>query len=218
MLWRLRDRFPAGRLFALYLVLAGTERFLVEFIRRNDDVALGLTQAQLISVAMVIAGAAWLAFTRRRAGTPAAARSLEDAVQPAAVERDHGAGQVGGPIGAEEGDEVAVFVRRPSLPAGTAVLACSSAASSEPLASARRSVANIPVATVLTVIPSPATSVASVFSIPTAAIRWELESASPGIGSRVEVEPTLTIRPQPRSRMPGTTAEASTSGASTSER
>ena len=63
VLWRLRDRFTGGRLFALYLVLAGTERFLVEFIRRNDDVALGLTQAQLISVAMVIAGAAWLACT-----------------------------------------------------------------------------------------------------------------------------------------------------------
>ena len=53
VLWRLRDRFRPGLLFALYLVLAGTERFLVEFIRRNDDVALGLTQAQLISVAMI---------------------------------------------------------------------------------------------------------------------------------------------------------------------
>ena len=34
---------PPGGLFALYLVLAGVERFLVEFVRRNDDVALGLT-------------------------------------------------------------------------------------------------------------------------------------------------------------------------------
>ena len=47
VLWRLRDRFRPGLLFALYLVLAGAERFLVEFVRRNDDVALGLTQAQL---------------------------------------------------------------------------------------------------------------------------------------------------------------------------
>ena len=39
LLWRLRDRFQPGVLFALYLVLAGAERFLVEFIRRNDDVA-----------------------------------------------------------------------------------------------------------------------------------------------------------------------------------
>jgi phosphatidylglycerol:prolipoprotein diacylglycerol transferase len=62
-LWRLRDRLTGGRLFALYLVLAGVERFLVEFIRRNEDVAVGLTQAQLLSVAMVLAGAAlWMAW------------------------------------------------------------------------------------------------------------------------------------------------------------
>jgi phosphatidylglycerol:prolipoprotein diacylglycerol transferase len=66
VLWRLRDRLTGGRLFALYLVLAGTERFLVEFIRRNDDVALGLTEPQLISVAMVVAGAAFLLWARRR--------------------------------------------------------------------------------------------------------------------------------------------------------
>src|ERR671919_582650 len=61
LLWRLRDRLTNGLLFALYLLLAGAERLLVEFIRRNDDVALGLTQAQLISVGMMIAGAVWLA-------------------------------------------------------------------------------------------------------------------------------------------------------------
>src|SRR5262249_37150237 len=33
VLWRLRDRLTNGLLFALYLVLAGAERFLVEFIR-----------------------------------------------------------------------------------------------------------------------------------------------------------------------------------------
>ena len=60
VLWRLRSAFQPGLLFALYLVLAGLERFLVEFIRRNDDVAIGLTQAQLLSLAMVIAGGAWL--------------------------------------------------------------------------------------------------------------------------------------------------------------
>src|SRR3954469_375178 len=67
VLWRLRDRFTNGTLFALYRLLAGTERFLVEFIRRNDDVALGLTQAQLISVAMMIAGGVWLLVAFRRA-------------------------------------------------------------------------------------------------------------------------------------------------------
>jgi len=65
-LWRLRTRFQPGLLFALYLVLAGAERFLVEFIRRNDDVALGLTQAQLLSVAMIVAGGAWIVVKARR--------------------------------------------------------------------------------------------------------------------------------------------------------
>jgi len=57
-LWSLRDRLTGGRLFALYLVLAGVERFLVEFIRRNDDVALGLTVPQLFSLAMIAGGIA----------------------------------------------------------------------------------------------------------------------------------------------------------------
>jgi phosphatidylglycerol:prolipoprotein diacylglycerol transferase len=73
VLWRLRDRLTGGRLFALYLVLAGVERLLVEFIRRNEDVALGLTQAQLISVAMILAGAIWLAAKRTSAPPPAPA-------------------------------------------------------------------------------------------------------------------------------------------------
>lgn len=66
VLWRLRFSFRPGLLFALYLVLAGVERFLVEFIRRNDEVVLGLTQAQLLSLAMIVAGGAWLAVKANR--------------------------------------------------------------------------------------------------------------------------------------------------------
>ena len=73
LLWRLRDRLTNGLLFALYLLLAGTERFLVEFIRRNDDVALGLTQAQLTSVVMMIVGGVWLLLAYRHAPRPAPA-------------------------------------------------------------------------------------------------------------------------------------------------
>ena len=68
VLWRLRDRVAPGMLFALYLVLAGLERLLVEFIRRNDAVLAGLTFAQLISLAMIVAGGAWIA---RRRSAPA---------------------------------------------------------------------------------------------------------------------------------------------------
>jgi phosphatidylglycerol---prolipoprotein diacylglyceryl transferase len=68
LLWRLRDRFRPGVLFALYLLYAGAERFLVEFLRRNEDAALGLTTAQLESAAIMLAGAAWLLAVRRRHG------------------------------------------------------------------------------------------------------------------------------------------------------
>ena len=78
LLWRWRHRWRPGTLFALWLVLAGVERFLVEFVRRNEDVLVGLTQAQLISLAMVAAGAAWLwlrrGFATHPAGAPAPAR------------------------------------------------------------------------------------------------------------------------------------------------
>ncbi len=67
-LWRARDAVRPGALFALWLVCAGIERFLVEFIRRNPTGALGLTTPQLESVAMVLAGGAWLAFMARRGG------------------------------------------------------------------------------------------------------------------------------------------------------
>jgi phosphatidylglycerol---prolipoprotein diacylglyceryl transferase len=67
-LWRLRDRVRPGILFALYLVIAGVERFLIEFIRRNDDVALGLTAAQLWSVGQFVIGAVWLIVAQRRGG------------------------------------------------------------------------------------------------------------------------------------------------------
>jgi len=66
LLWNLRDRVRPGTLVALYLLLAGTERLLIEFIRRNDPAFAGLTTAQLISVAMMIAGGVWL--TRLRGG------------------------------------------------------------------------------------------------------------------------------------------------------
>jgi phosphatidylglycerol:prolipoprotein diacylglycerol transferase len=66
VLWNLRDRLRPGLLFALYLLGAGLERFLVEFVRRNEDVALGLTQAQLLSVAMMLAGGIWLAIAASR--------------------------------------------------------------------------------------------------------------------------------------------------------
>lgn len=66
VLWRLRARPWAigGRLFALYLILSGIERFLVEFVRTNAPVALGMTAAQWTSIAAVVAGACIFAARR----------------------------------------------------------------------------------------------------------------------------------------------------------
>jgi phosphatidylglycerol:prolipoprotein diacylglycerol transferase len=58
----------AGVLFAIYLLYAGMERFLVEFLRRNSTDALGLTAPQLESLAMMAAGAVWIAIVVRRHG------------------------------------------------------------------------------------------------------------------------------------------------------
>jgi len=74
VLWRLRKTLVAGELFALYLVLGGVERFLIEFIRRNDELAGGLSLPQFVAVGMVIGGGAWLV-RGRRMRLPAGARA-----------------------------------------------------------------------------------------------------------------------------------------------
>jgi phosphatidylglycerol:prolipoprotein diacylglycerol transferase len=64
LLWRMRDHKHAeGWLFGVYLLLAGIERFVIEFFRAKDDRFLaggGLTYAQLIAVACVASGAIWM--------------------------------------------------------------------------------------------------------------------------------------------------------------
>ncbi len=57
----------AGQILGEYLLLSGTARFLVEFIRRNPKVLWGLSNAQLASAGSMLAGIAiviWAA-TRR---------------------------------------------------------------------------------------------------------------------------------------------------------
>jgi phosphatidylglycerol:prolipoprotein diacylglycerol transferase len=58
-LWRLRKRpWGTGALFGAYLMMAGTERFLIEIVRAKDDRFLGsFTIAQLTSVVLVFIGA-----------------------------------------------------------------------------------------------------------------------------------------------------------------
>jgi phosphatidylglycerol:prolipoprotein diacylglycerol transferase len=67
-LWRMRDRYRPGALFAFYLMLSGIERLLVEFVRRNHPVAVGLTAPQLESIGLMIVAAIWLGLLIRRGG------------------------------------------------------------------------------------------------------------------------------------------------------
>jgi len=62
-LWRLRTRLSPERLFAVFAISMGAMRFLIEFLRLNSHVFLGLTEAQLWSLGLVLLG---LALARRR--------------------------------------------------------------------------------------------------------------------------------------------------------
>ena len=66
-LWRRRDRAIPGEQIGWWAVLAGIERFLVEFIRRNDDILGPFSLAQFVSVVSIVLGAWWLLRVRGRA-------------------------------------------------------------------------------------------------------------------------------------------------------
>lgn len=66
ILWKLRDHKHAeGWLFGLYCVLAGLERFVVEFFRAKDDRFVGpLTMAQTIALLFAAGGLVWMQMRR----------------------------------------------------------------------------------------------------------------------------------------------------------
>jgi phosphatidylglycerol---prolipoprotein diacylglyceryl transferase len=67
ILWRLRKKgWVDGKLFMVYLFAAGVERLLVEFIRLNPRLLFGLTEAQLISVVMIVVGSIGFVYLGRR--------------------------------------------------------------------------------------------------------------------------------------------------------
>jgi phosphatidylglycerol:prolipoprotein diacylglycerol transferase len=88
-----------GTIFFIYLILAGTERFLVEFVRTNPVVALGLTQQQWISIGLFVVGIAgiWW-FSRHGRLRPQLVAAGAQPVPPGDK-----AGAVGGAAGAKGG-------------------------------------------------------------------------------------------------------------------
>jgi len=74
ILWRMRKHeHAAGWLFGMYCVLAGVERFIVEFFRAKGDIVGPLTSAQWVALAIGAVGVLLLT-TRRSATALAVAR------------------------------------------------------------------------------------------------------------------------------------------------
>jgi phosphatidylglycerol:prolipoprotein diacylglycerol transferase len=75
ILWRLRHhRHRAGWLFGLYCVLAGLERFVVEFFRAKSDMIGSVTSAQVVALLVAVAGVVLLTWRRSPTPTLASAR------------------------------------------------------------------------------------------------------------------------------------------------
>jgi len=69
ILWILRKKsYPHGTIFYIYLVLAGSMRFIVEFWRANPVVGLAMTEYQWISLALIIVGTGLLYYRHHRIG------------------------------------------------------------------------------------------------------------------------------------------------------
>lgn len=67
ILWKLRKKIqPDGKLFMIYLIFSGSERMLVEFIRINPRILFGLSEAQLISILLIMIGIAGIFILNRK--------------------------------------------------------------------------------------------------------------------------------------------------------
>ncbi|MCB0323297.1 MAG: prolipoprotein diacylglyceryl transferase [Bdellovibrionales bacterium] len=64
---RARQLPQPGQIFGLYLLLSACARFLVEWVRIEPVIALGLTQAQLVALALCCCGAAIIGIPRKAA-------------------------------------------------------------------------------------------------------------------------------------------------------
>ena len=67
LMWVMSRKHHRGLAFGLFFLLAGLERFLVEFVRAKDDRFFGpLTVAQIISIISMMAGLWLIASARKR--------------------------------------------------------------------------------------------------------------------------------------------------------
>ncbi|MEA4944093.1 MULTISPECIES: prolipoprotein diacylglyceryl transferase [Propionibacteriales] len=66
VLWVLGRRWRPVPVFGAYLALSGAARLLVEFVRVNDRVLFGLSEAQLFGIVSIAVGAGLIAVDRKR--------------------------------------------------------------------------------------------------------------------------------------------------------
>jgi phosphatidylglycerol---prolipoprotein diacylglyceryl transferase len=67
ILWHMRTRMPdPGRLFGLYMVLVGAERWIAEIYRVRPEKTMGMSTAQWISVAAILVGVMMIVTLSRR--------------------------------------------------------------------------------------------------------------------------------------------------------
>lgn len=69
-IWKIRTKIkPAGWLFSIYLIIAGLERFFVEFVRNTTDSPVpGLSVAQVTALGLIVVGAVKLYTLRNSSG------------------------------------------------------------------------------------------------------------------------------------------------------
>lgn len=67
IMWKWRNNIrPDGKMFMLYLLFAGAERFAVEFFRLNPRFAFGLSEAQFIALILIAIGLyGWNYFSKK---------------------------------------------------------------------------------------------------------------------------------------------------------
>jgi phosphatidylglycerol---prolipoprotein diacylglyceryl transferase len=78
-LWSIRKKISSpGLMFGIYLILTGVERFFIELIRVNTKyhvAGISFTQAELISILLILCGIGLSAYAMRHKHTPKAAEA-----------------------------------------------------------------------------------------------------------------------------------------------
>ena len=70
-LWKLRKKeTPDGLLFMYYMIGTGVSRFLIEIIRINPRYVFGLSEAQIISVILILIGIVGIIYLRKNSNRP----------------------------------------------------------------------------------------------------------------------------------------------------